>query len=136
MDREKKIILCDADDVIENLIDCWISAINQRYGTTVKPSEVTDWDVSLFFLTLTKEQVFAPIKEKDIWSNLERIPDCFEVLKEINDTQSCPSTVEVESGKIGFMNLVYIYSTIISNSSINNGLLSGVYIKPWKEIVA
>lgn len=66
MDREKKIILCDADDVIENLIDCWISAINQRYGTTVKPSEVTDWDVSLFFPTLTKEQVFDPIKEKDI----------------------------------------------------------------------
>lgn len=85
MDREKKIILCDADDVIENLIDCWVSAINQRYRTTVKPSEVTDWDVSLFFPTLTKEQVFAPIKEKDIWSNLERIPDCFEVLKEIND---------------------------------------------------
>lgn len=49
MNQEKKIILCDADDTIENLIDCWVSAINQEHGTNVSPSDVTDWDVSLFF---------------------------------------------------------------------------------------
>lgn len=85
MEQEKKIILCDADDVIENLIDCWVSAINQKFGTTVKTSDITDWDVSLFFPTLTKAQVYEPIIGKDIWSNLERIPGCFEVLKEINE---------------------------------------------------
>lgn len=85
MDREKKIILCDADDVIENLLDCWVSAINQKYGTNVNPLDITKWDVSLFFPTLSKEQVFAPIAEKDIWSNLERIDGCYDVLKEINE---------------------------------------------------
>lgn len=85
MNQEKKIILCDADDTIENLIDCWVSEINQEHGTNVSPSDVTDWDVSLFFPTLTKAQVYAPIMGKEIWNNLERIPGCFEVLKEIND---------------------------------------------------
>ncbi len=85
MKQEKKIILCDADDVIENLLDCWISEINQKYGTSVKSSDITDWNISLFFPTLTKAQIYAPVMEKDIWSNLERIPGCFEVLKEIND---------------------------------------------------
>lgn len=85
MNHGKKIVLCDADDVIENLIDCWVSEINQKYGTHVKSSEITDWDVSIFFPTLTKSEVFSPVLEKEIWKHLERIPDCFDVLKEIND---------------------------------------------------
>lgn len=85
MEQEKKIILCDADDTIENLLDCWISALNAKYGTSVTPQEVTDWDVSLFFPTLTRDQVYSPITEKDIWKNLDRIPNCYDVLKEINE---------------------------------------------------
>ena len=85
MNQEKKIVLCDADDVIENFLDCWITALNKKYNTAVSPSEVTEWDVSLFFPTLTKDEVFAPMQEKGFWNNLERIPGCFEILKEIND---------------------------------------------------
>lgn len=85
MNQEKKIILCDADDTIENLIDCWVSAINQEHGTNVSPSDVTDWDVSLFFPTLTKAQVYAPIMGKKIWNNLERIPEWSEIRSIILD---------------------------------------------------
>ena len=53
---------------------------------------------------------------------------------ELNDLKVCNSHVEVDDEKIGFMNLIYILSTIITNSSLENGLISGVYIKPCKEL--
>ena len=85
MKYEKKIVLCDADGVIENFIDCWIAIINKKYGTTVNSSEITNWEICSFFPTLTKKQIFSAIKEKEIWRNLKCIPGCFDVLKEIND---------------------------------------------------
>ncbi|RAP50065.1 MAG: hypothetical protein BZ136_02185 [Methanosphaera sp. rholeuAM74] len=46
-----------------------------------------------------------------------------------------PSSVSHEFGRIGFMNLVYTLSKVISNSS-SESLISSVYIRPWNDIVA
>lgn len=54
---KKLTILFDADDTVENLSDCWIAMLNERYGTSVTPEDVHSWDISLAFPTLTKEQV-------------------------------------------------------------------------------
>lgn len=81
---DKKIILCDADDTIENLCETWINRLNCIYGTKVNPDEVVDWDISLFFPELTKEQVYAPIYDKDFWRNILPIEGCYSVLCEIN----------------------------------------------------
>ena len=32
---KKLTILFDADDTVENLSDCWIAMLNERYGTSV-----------------------------------------------------------------------------------------------------
>lgn len=34
---KKLTILFDADDTVENLSDCWIAMLNERYGTSVTP---------------------------------------------------------------------------------------------------
>lgn len=81
----KKIILCDVDDVIVDLLSCWVNAINQKYGTNVNPTQITNWNISLFFPALTRKEIFAPFQEGKIWSNLERISGCSEMLEEINE---------------------------------------------------
>ena len=48
-------ILFDADDVAETLVQGWVSILNERYGTSVSLEDVTDWDISLAFPTLTKK---------------------------------------------------------------------------------
>ena len=58
---DKKIVLCDADDTIENLCETWVNYLNNQYGTKVLAENVVDWDVSKFFPELTKDQVYAPI---------------------------------------------------------------------------
>lgn len=59
-------ILTDADDVIENLLDCWVAMLNNRYGTSASPEDVTDWNVSLAFPTLTREQVYSVLADDEL----------------------------------------------------------------------
>ena len=82
--QDKRIILCDADDTIENLCQTWVTYLNRMYGTTVHSSEIVDWNVSLFFPSLTKEQVYDPIFNKNFWKEINPIDGCYKVLKEIN----------------------------------------------------
>lgn len=63
---KKLTILFDADDTVENLSDCWIAMLNERYGTSVTPEDVHSWDISLAFPTLTKEQVFGVLHDDEL----------------------------------------------------------------------
>ena len=60
-------ILIDMDDVLENLVECWVAALNRKHGTTVKPEDITNWLIGEFFPSLTKEELFALKKEIDIY---------------------------------------------------------------------
>ena len=77
-------ILVDADDVIENLLDCWVAMLNNRYGTSTSIEDVTDWNVSLAFPTLTKEQVYSVLADDELWNMLEPIPDAQETLQKFH----------------------------------------------------
>ena len=81
---DKKIVLCDADDTIENLCETWVNYLNCRYGTKVAADDVVDWDVSKFFPELTKDQVYAPIYDKEFWKLILPIKGCYKILSEVN----------------------------------------------------
>lgn len=83
--KSKRIILCDADDTIENLCETWVAHLNKEYGTKVDSNEIVDWNVSLFFPTLTKAQVYDPIYDKNFWRKIDPLDGCYDVLKQIND---------------------------------------------------
>lgn len=74
-------ILFDADDVAENLLNCWIGVLNRRYGTSVSIEDVTDWDVSKAFPTLTKEQIFDVLLEDELWQSLKPLPGAQRILE-------------------------------------------------------
>lgn len=78
-------ILFDADDVAENLAQSWINILNERYGTSVSLEDVTDWDISLAFPTLTKDQIYGVLQENQLWANLQPIPGAQEYLQRLHD---------------------------------------------------
>ena len=84
---KKLTILFDADDTVENLSDCWIAMLNERYGTSVTPEDVHSWDISLAFPTLTKEQVFGVLYDDELWRRITPIPGSVEVLQKLYDEQ-------------------------------------------------
>lgn len=79
------VILVDMDDTIEQLLRAWLKSVNNKYGTSVEYDDVTEWDVSAPFPTLTREQVYSVIDEPGFWGTVEPIPDAPEVLKRLMD---------------------------------------------------
>ena len=123
-----KILINKQEVTIGNLFKLLVTAVNNLENNN-KEDLVLSW-------VQTPNVSTENITEKQLIAKEEYIKITDDIISEMEETTECPSCVEVEDGKIGFMNLVYIYSTIICNSSVDNGLLSGVYIKPWKEIIA
>lgn len=78
-------VLSDADDVIENLIECWVNALNKTHGLSVIPDDVRSWDFQNAFPMLTKEEIYAPLYVKDVWKDLEPLGDSYYYLKKIMD---------------------------------------------------
>lgn len=85
--KEKKDIkiLIDMDDTIEYLLDSWIDTLNRRYGTNVSPEDITEWDVSKFFPTLTSDQIFEPLITGDFWSTVKPREDAIHYVKQLKD---------------------------------------------------
>lgn len=81
----KLTILFDADDVAENLCDCWIEMLNERYGTSVTLKDVQNWDMTKAFPTLTKEQVFDVLHTDEIWKRITPLPGAVEVLQKLHN---------------------------------------------------
>lgn len=78
-------ILFDADDVAENLLNCWIKLLNERYGTSVAFEDVNDWDMTLAFPTLTEQQLFGVLTEDELWKSLEPMPGSQRILQKWYD---------------------------------------------------
>ncbi|HIH36107.1 MAG TPA: hypothetical protein HA355_00425 [Methanosphaera sp.] len=123
-----KILINKHEVTIGNLFKLLVTAVNKLNKNDNSDVELT-WVDSPSVSSET-------ITESTLLSNEEYIKITDDILSQLEETKKCPSCVEIEGGKIGFMNLVYTFSTLITNSSTENGLLSGIYIKPWKEIIA
>lgn len=78
-------ILFDADDVAEALLENWVKTLNKRYSTTASVEDVTDWDVTVAFPTLTKQQIYGVLQEDEVWANLTPMPGAQEYLKRLYD---------------------------------------------------
>lgn len=78
-------ILVDVDNVLEDLNTPWVNAINKKYGTSVQPSEIIDWDITKFFSGLSKTQVFSPLHSKELWDLLTPLENSQKIMKSLID---------------------------------------------------
>ena len=78
-------VLVDVDGVLERLVPPWVRALNVKYGTNVKPEEVTEWDITKFFQGLSRNQVFSPLHTKELWANLQPMEGAVEYLKKLKN---------------------------------------------------
>lgn len=80
-----KTILIDIDDVLINLCSAWCKWLNKKYDTNVSAGDVTEWDISKFFPTLTKEQVFEPLHNDIFWETVKVRLDAIRYVKKLFD---------------------------------------------------
>lgn len=123
-----KILIDKHEVTIGNLFNLLVTAVKNL-------SENNKDDLELKWVQ-TPSVSSETITEDMLLSYDEYIKITEDLYTEMNENKFCPGFVDYNEEKIGFMNLIYIYSTLITNSSVDNGLLSGVYITPWKKVVA
>lgn len=74
-------ILVDVDNVLEDLHTPWVAAVNKKYGTDVKPEDITSWNIEKFFDGLSRNQVFSPLHTAELWESLEPLEGSQKYLK-------------------------------------------------------
>ena len=79
------VVLIDADGVLEDLSQKWVIWLNEIYGTSVRYEDLTEWDMTAAFPTLTREQVYRIDHDEDFYSRLEPIPGAVEAVKRLLD---------------------------------------------------
>lgn len=83
--KRKLTILIDMDDVLENLLHCWIAALNKEHGTSVSEEDITDWYLGGFFPSLTSDQLYMPLFDPYFWDDLTPMQNAPEVVKKLID---------------------------------------------------
>ena len=76
-------VLVDVDDTIESLLSAWVERLNRSFGAEVVPEEVTEWDISKSFPTLTREQVYSPLLCDDFWYSVMPINGASDALQQL-----------------------------------------------------
>ncbi|MBQ8904569.1 MAG: HAD hydrolase-like protein [Oscillospiraceae bacterium] len=64
-------ILVDMDDTIENLTEAWINYANNRFGTAINAADVTTWDPSEAFPSVSHEEMYALLLEDELYETVE-----------------------------------------------------------------
>lgn len=82
---ENNKILIDMDDVLVNLHEAWIYALNKSYGLNVSTEDITDWDMTSYFSTLTMEQIFSPLSDGDFWYSVKPKDGAVKYVKRLKD---------------------------------------------------
>lgn len=60
-------ILVDMDDVLENLLEVWVSVLNAKHDLHVKQEDIVEWEMAKAYPTLTKEEIFEPFNKETFW---------------------------------------------------------------------
>lgn len=78
-------ILVDMDDVLENLSEAWIAALNEEYGTEVDYQQTRDWKMEKSFPDLTPAQIYAPLYDDNFWRTVKPIRGAAKTLERLID---------------------------------------------------
>jgi 5'(3')-deoxyribonucleotidase len=79
------VILVDLDNVLINTGEAWVEILNERHGTTVKYDDVSEWDMTKFFPTLTRDEVYMPLSDGSVWERVSPIPGARETIQNMID---------------------------------------------------
>ena len=78
------LIGIDFDGVLNNMLELWLSCLNQRHsGYQVKIEDITDWELSKAYPILTEAELFAPIDEPEFWEAVSIKPEAPEVVERL-----------------------------------------------------
>ena len=77
------IIGIDFDSTLNELLDVWVMWLNRAYGFSVKPEDITDWELGKAYPWLTKEELYMPLNTPEFWDEVQIKQDAAEILERL-----------------------------------------------------
>lgn len=68
-------ICVDMDDTIENLLEAWVSWLNNKYDLSVSVNDIKSWRMSDTYRSLTEDQICEPLFLESFWEQVQPKPD-------------------------------------------------------------
>lgn len=82
-----RVILCDVDEVCADLMTEWVRRYNARWDDTLRPEDITDWDIVRFVKPECGSKVYNELRSgDDIYQGVEPIPGALEGIRELRRT--------------------------------------------------
>ena len=78
---DKKVILVDMDDVIENLVEAWTAEIERKYGYHKTSEDITEWEMYKFYPDLEPNYIYDILDDSDFWKTVKPKEDAIKYLK-------------------------------------------------------
>lgn len=122
---KKLTILVDFDQTLNNLNEAWVTYLNAKYNTAVNPNDITCWDMTVAFPTLTAREIFNPLFKEEFWKTVTPLPKSYENIRKLkNDghniyivTTSNPVTVPIKLYEVLFKYFPFFtYNDVIITS--------------------
>ena len=81
----KLTILVDLDDTMTDLSTAWVAAINEKFGTTTRPEDITGWNLERFFPGLSRSKVYSVMHDPGFWDSVFPKEGAVEYMKRLMD---------------------------------------------------
>lgn len=110
-------VFVDMDDICVDLLSEWLKVLNSYPNVVPKTEEeIVSWNIELAYPTLTRNQIYQPLCQKDFWERVQPIKDAYKYLKLIKEkghevyiaTASYPDSYAVKTHNCLFKHFDFI----------------------------
>jgi 5'(3')-deoxyribonucleotidase len=80
------VIFLDMDETLVNLVDPWLSYLNEAAGTSMERGEIGAYNIEeTFGDKLSRTKIFKPFKTKGFWVDLPPFEGAIDFVRELNE---------------------------------------------------
>lgn len=76
-------IYIDMDEVCVELLDEWLNYLNSYDAPHKSVKDITEWDLSKSYPTLTNEQLYSPLLDINLWERVRPVENAYKYLKQL-----------------------------------------------------
>ena len=81
----KKVVLVDMDDVLNNFVETWLKEIEDKYGYHKTSEDITEWSVYKFYPDLEPNYLYGILDDPEFWKKVQPKEDAIRYIPKLQE---------------------------------------------------